>query len=209
MRFHDCATAPSPRRARIFIAEKGLDIETVAVDLTAGEQFGAAFRRLNPRCTVPVLELDDGTAITENAGIAVYLEAICPEPPLLGRDPREKALVAAWNARCEAEGLHAVAECFRNRARGLRDRALTGARAYPQIPELAERGRARTLEFFDTLDQRLAETPYLAGEHFSVADITALCAVDFAAWIKLMPGEEQTHLRRWHAAVSARPSVMG
>ncbi len=207
MKFYDCRTAPSPRRARIFIAEKGIAVETVEVDLAAGEQFSDAFRRLNPRCTVPVLELDDGTAIGENAGIAAYLEAVCPHPPLLGRDPRDKALVAAWNARCEAEGLHAVAECFRNRARGLRDRALTGGRAYPQIPELVERGRLRTLEFFDTLERRLADAPYVAGEHFSVADITALCAVDFAAWIKLEPGDDRPHLRRWHAAVTARPSV--
>ena len=151
--------------------------------------------------------LDDGTTLTENQGIAAYLEAAFPQPPLLGTTPVERGLVANWNARCELEGLWAVAECFRNRSRGLANRAITGPRDFGQIPELAERGRARAEEFLDTLEARLQETPYLAGGFFSMADITALCVVDFAAWIKLSIPDTHTALKRWHAAVGARPSA--
>ena len=166
MKFYDCQTAPSPRRARIFIAEKGLDIETVEVDLGAGEQFTEAFKRLNPRCTVPVLELDDGTAITENIGIATYLEAIAPEPVMMGATATEKALISTWNARVEFEGLMAVAEAFRNRTRGMRNRATTGPTDYAQIPELADRGLQRAREFLAMLDQQLSRHAYIAGDTF-------------------------------------------
>ena len=206
MKFYDCKTAPSPRRARIFIAEKGLAIETVDIDLAGGEQLGEAFRRINPRCTVPVLVLDDGTTLTENQGIAAYLEAAHPAPPLLGRTPRERGLVANWNARVELEGLWAVAECFRNRAKGFKDRALTGPRNVAQIPALAERGLARAEEFLETLNARLEESEFVAGDFYSMADITALCVVDFAAWIKLTVPPTYTDLAAWHARMKARPS---
>ena len=206
MKFYDCSTAPSPRRARIFIAEKNLSVETIEVDLARNEQLSPAFRAVNPRCTVPVLVLDDGTTLTENQGIAAYLDAAFPEPPLLGRSPAERGLVANWNARCELEGLWAVAECFRNRSKGLANRAITGPRDFAQIPELAERGRARAEEFLLTLDERLRESPYLAGEFFSMADITALCVVDFASWIKLTVPDRYTGLLRWRALVGERPS---
>ena len=207
VKFYDCRTAPSPRRARIFIAEKGLDIATVNIDLGAGEQFSDEFTQINPRCTVPVLELDDGTRITENAGIAAYLDAAYPDPPLLGTTPVERALVANWNARVEQEGLWAVAEAFRNQTKGLKNRALTGPKQFVQIPDLVERGRARAAEFFETLDRRLGDAPFLAGAQFSVADITALCVVDFAAWIKLSIGKDQPNLRRWHKEIGARTSA--
>ncbi len=206
MKFYDCSTAPSPRRARIFIAEKKLSVETIEVDLARNEQLSPAFRAVNPRCTVPVLVLDDGTTLTENQGIAAYLDAAFPEPPLLGRSPAERGLVANWNARCELEGLWAVAECFRNRSKGLANRAITGPRDFAQIPELAERGRARAEEFLLTLDERLRDSPYLAGEFFSMADITALCVVDFASWIKLIVPDSYTGLLRWRARVGERPS---
>lgn len=207
MKFYDCQTAPSPRRARIFIAEKGLKLETIQVDLANNEQLGDAFRRINPRCTVPVLLLDDGTALSENQGIAAYLEAAFPDPPLLGRTPRERGLVANWNARVELEGLWAVAECFRNRSKGLKDRALTGPVNFVQIPALVERGYARAQEFLTTLDVRLAESEYVAGNFFSLADITALCVVDFATWVKLSVPEGHLHLQRWHVAMKLRPSA--
>lgn len=207
MKFYDCKTAPSPRRARIFIAEKGLDIETIEVDLGAGEQFGAAFRTLNPRCTVPVLELDDGTPIVENIGIATYLEAAHPEPLLMGATAKDKALIATWNARIEFEGLVPTADAFRNRTKGLKDHAVTGPKSYAQIPELAQRGLDRTRDFFSMLDERLGMSEYIAGESFSLADITALCIVDFAAWVKVKIEEDQTNLNRWYGAVSERPSA--
>ena len=207
LRFYDCSTAPSPRRARIFIAEKALEIDTIEVDLGNGEHLGEEFRRINPHCSVPVLTLDDGTALTENAGIAAFLEHYCPEPPLLGSDSKQIGLTAMWNARIELEGLLPVADAFRNRSKGLKDRAVVGPKNFAQIPALSERGFARAEEFFAMLDSTLAERPYIAGNNFSVADITALCVVDFAAWIKLTPHNDQTNLRRWHAEVSSRPSA--
>ena len=210
MKFYDCKTAPSPRRARIFIAEKGLaqgTIENVEVDLGKQEQLGEAFRKINPRCTVPVLELDDGTCLTENAAIAAYLEALAPDPPLLGRTPEEKGLIANWNARAELEGLWPVADAFRNRTKAMAHRAITGPTNYEQIPELAERGHARGVEFFEVLNARLGESEFLAGDTFSAADITAFVLVDFSAWVKLGPTDAHTHTQRWHASIKQRPSA--
>ena len=206
MKFYDCTPAPSPRRVRVFLAEKGLTLETVQVDLAAGEQYSEAFRGINPRCTVPVLELADGTCLNETLSICSYLESCHPSPPLMGRDALERALVLQWNARIEFEGLMPVAEAFRNRAQAFRDRALTGPRPVAQIPALVERGHHGAEAFFDMLDAHLADSPYVVGSHYSLADITALVAVDFAGWIKLGIGERR-HLQRWHRSVSARPSA--
>jgi glutathione S-transferase len=204
---YDCATAPSPRRARILLAEKGVAFDTVQVDLRQREQLGEAFRRINPLCTVPALRTDDGTVLTDNAGIAAYLEAAFPQPPLLGITPLEKAEIASWNWRIEFEGLLAVAEALRNSAPAMANRALTGPVDYPQIPALAERGLARLQQFFVTLNDRLAGRDFVASERFSLADITAVVAVDFARVVKLKPGEAQPHLLRWRAAMALRPAM--
>jgi len=185
MKFYDCKTAPSPRRVRIFLAEKGIEIPTVQVDLRNGEQLSEAFRKINPRCTVPVLELDDGTCLTDSLAICHYLESRHPEPNLMGRDGREQALVMNWHEQVMTEGFLAAADALRNYARGFAGRALTGPSGYEQIPELAERGRARLEEFMGVLDGRLAESPYVALDRYSVADIGAYVCVDFAGWIKL------------------------
>ncbi|QNL20273.1 glutathione S-transferase [Hyphobacterium sp. CCMP332] len=205
--FYDCLTAPSPRRARIFIAEKGLAIPTVQVDLRHKEQLGEAYKAINPRCTVPALKLPDGRVLGDNASIARYLEEIRPDPPLMGRDPVEKAVVAEWNAIAESDGLLAMAEVIRNSLPGMKGRALTGPKDYDQIPELAERGRARIGNFFELLDRRLSEQAYLGGEAFSVADITAFVVIEFAGWVKLVPDENHSALRSWYEAVSLRPSA--
>lgn len=207
MKFYDCASAPSPRRVRIFMAEKGLTIPTVQVDLRKGEHLGDAFRRLNPACTVPVLELDDGTAISEAVAICRYLEEIHPEPPLLGIDPKDKALVQMWDHRCEIEGFLAVSETFRNEARGLKDHAVTGIEKTAQIPELAARGRLRVGRFFDMLEERLAASPFVAGPRYTMADITARVSVAFSSWIKMEIPPGHAHLRRWFDAVGTRPSA--
>jgi len=204
---YDCATAPSPRRARIFLAEKGVRHDTVAIDLRAGEQLGAAYRQINPQCTVPALRTEDGLVLTDNAAIAAYLEACFPAPALLGSTPEEKAEVASWNWRAEFEGLLAVAEALRNSAPAMANRALPGAVDYAQIPALAERGLARVGQFFDLLDARLAACPFVAGERFSVADITAVVAVDFARIVKQKPGAQHAALLRWRAALAERPSM--
>jgi len=207
MRFYDCLTAPSPRRVRMLIAEKGITIETVQVDLAKGEQLGEAFQKINPQGTVPVLELDDGTRLLDSNSISLYLDAVFPEPNLLGRDPKERAVIAMWHRDMEINGFMAVAECFRNTARGLQGRALTGPINYEQIPALAERGRQRVRRFFSDLDQRLADSAYVAGDRFTVADIAGFIAVDFSRAIKEPVPAEAVHLARWRGAIAARPSA--
>jgi glutathione S-transferase len=204
---YDCATAPSPRRARILLAEKGVPFETVQVDLRQGEQFGDAFRQVNPQCTVPALRTEEGPVLTDNAAIAAYLEARHPEPALLGRTPLEKAEIASWHWRAEFEGLLAVAEALRNASPAMVNRALPGPNDYPQIPELAQRGLARAQQFFAVLDERLKDRDFIAAEGFSLADITAVVAVDFARVVKLRPAEQHAHLRRWRERLGQRPSI--
>jgi glutathione S-transferase len=204
---YDCATAPSPRRARILLAEKGAAHETVQVDLRAGEQLGDAYRRINPQCTVPALRTDEGAILTDNAAIAAYLEARFPQPPLMGETPLEKAEIASWNWRVEFEGLLAIAEALRNSVPAMANRALPGPVDYPQIPELAQRGIARVQQFFVTLNDRLAERDFVAAGRFSIADITAVVAVDFARVVKVKPGEQHPHLQRWRSAMALRPSM--
>lgn len=207
---YDCATAPSPRRARILLAEKGVAHETVQVDLRSGEHLGKAYRQINPQCTVPALRDDDkGLLLTDNAAITAYLEARFPEPPLLGITPMEKAEIASWNWRVEFEGLLSVAEAMRNSAPGLTNRALPGPVDYAQIPELAQRGLAKLQQFFVALNERLADRAFIATERFSVVDITAVVAVDFARAVKVKPDEQQhPHLVRWRAAMALRPSMV-
>ena len=204
---YDCATAPSPRRARILLAEKGIAHATVQVDLRHGEQLGEAFRRINPQCTVPALQTDEGAVLTDNAAITAYLEALQPEPALLGRTPLEKAEIASWNWRIEFEGFLAIAEALRNGSPAMANRALPGPKDYAQIPELAQRGLARAQDFFTALDARLQGREFIAGDSFSVADITAVVAVDFARVVKIRPGEQHPHLQRWRAAMAQRPSM--
>jgi len=205
--FYDCSTAPSPRRARILLAEKNVPHTTVHVDLARGEQLTEAFRAINPQCTVPVLRLDDGTVLTDNAAIAAYLEAGFPDPPLLGRSPVEKAEIASWQWRIEFEGLLAVAEGLRNGSPAMANRALPGPVDFAQIPALAERGILRVRLFFDTLEARLAGRDHVAGEGFSIADITAVVAVDFARIVRVKPGDEHVNLKRWRAKMSERTSM--
>lgn len=209
MKFYDCMTAPSPRQVRMFIAEKGLtdEIETIEVNLREAEQMGDAFRAINPYCTVPVLEADDGTRVFSTAGCCRYLEEAYPEPPLMGRTPAEKAVVADMEWRMEIDGFLAVGEALRNSAPGLKDRALTGPVNYAQIPELAERGRQRVTHYFDTLDAVLDGREFVAGENFSIADITAFCAVSFANRVKFELPDTAGNAHRWFELISARPSA--
>lgn len=207
MKFYDCTTAPSPRRVRIFAAEKGIELDTVQVDLQAGEQFGDAFRALNPDCTVPVLALDDGTCLTEVMGICRYLEALQPDPPLFGASAIEQGLVQDWNSKVEQQGLLAMAEAFRNSVPGLKSRAVTGPVEYEQIPALAERGRQRVLGFLGKLDERLGHSEFVAGPGYSVADITALVFVDFAKRGRITPAAAAPNLERWYSEVAGRPSA--
>ncbi len=206
MTFYDCATAPSPRRARILLAEKGVAFETVQIDLRSGEQMGEAFRAINPQCTVPALATPEGTVLTDNAAIAAYLEAAFPNPPMLGVTPLDKAQIASMNWRMEFEGLLAIAEAMRNSAPAMANRALPGPHNYAQIPELAARGGQRVQHFIDMLDAHLAGREFIAANQLSIADITAVVAVDFARVVRIKPSEQHTNLLRWRAALALRPA---
>lgn len=207
MIFYDCATAPSPRRARMLIAEKRITVETRQIDLRSGEHLQPAFLKINPRGTVPVLVTGEGTVLTENLGIAAYLEAAFPDQPMMGRTPDETGLIWSWTMICEQQGGMAVAEALRNASPAMRDRALPGPIPYAQIPELAERGRARVAAFFDLLEDRLKTRDWLAGDQFSLADLTGFVFVDFARIVKLRLPEGHAATQAWFDRIAARPSA--
>ncbi len=204
--FYDFQRAPSPRRARIVLAEKGIAHEMRPVDLGTAEQLSDAYRAINPACTVPALVLDDGTVLTDNAGIAAWAEAMQPEPPLLGTTPTEKAAVASWNSKIEGECFMAIAEVLRNTSKGMVDRALPGPNNYPQIPELAERGRARLVHFLDRFEEHMQGREWAATGSFSLADITAGVALDFAGWVKVDVNEGRPAVAAWREKLAQRPS---
>ncbi len=207
MLFYDCSTAPNPRRARMFIAEKGLDIETREISIGKGEQLSDDFRAVNPNATVPVLVTDEGSTLTENLGIAAYLEARFPEPPLMGRTPDEKGQVLMWNSIIEQQGGAPVAEALRNTHPAFADRAIPGPVNHAQIPELAQRGSTRVDHFFSFLEQRLSESAFVAGLDFTLADISTFVFVDFARVIKKRIPQENTATLTWFDKVASRPSA--
>ncbi|WP_170332982.1 glutathione S-transferase family protein [Ruegeria arenilitoris] len=207
MLFYDCSTAPNPRRARMFIAEKGLEIETREVSIAKGEQLSDAFKAVNPNATLPVLVTDEDTVLSENLGIAAYLEAQFPEPPLMGRTADEKGLVLMWNSIVEQQGGLPIAEVLRNTHPAFANRAIPGPENHAQIPELAQRGETRVGYFFDLLETRLTDSPYLAGAEFTLADITAFVFVDFARVIKRRIPQENRATLAWFEQVAARPSA--
>jgi glutathione S-transferase len=204
--FYDCSTAPSPRRARILLAEKGIECQTVQIDLRTGEQMGEAYRAINPQCTVPALATPEGMVLTDNAAITAYLEAAYPQPPMLGVTALDKAEIASWNWRMEFEGLLAIAEAMRNSAPAMANRALPGPVDYAQIPELAARGLQRVQHFIDMLDARLSGREFIAADQLSIADITAVVAVDFARVVRVKPSEQHLNLRRWREKLALRPA---
>ena len=207
MQLYDFAMAPNARRVRIFLAEKGIEIEKVNVDLGSREQLRDAYRAVNPRLAVPALVLDDGTVLTESVAICRYLEELHPQPPLFGTDPKDKAIVEMWHRRVELEGMQAVAEAVRNSVEFFAGRALAGPVDFEQIPALAERGMRRVELFQEMLDERLAASEFVAGSRYSVADIAALVSCDFAKVVKKRVGDTTPNLQRWYEAVSSRPSA--
>jgi glutathione S-transferase len=208
LKLYESSASPNARRVRIFLAEKGICVSRIPVDLGAKEQFSEAYGRINPRRVVPTLVLEDGTAIGEVPAILRYLEETHPATPLLGTSPRDKALVTMWDRRMELEGFAAVMETVRNAAAGLKGRAISGTHDYEQIPALVDRGRQRVANFYDDLEARLAEVPFVAGERFSVADITALVTVDFATRALSLPiPDGHAASQHWYASVAARPGA--
>jgi glutathione S-transferase len=208
MKLYQSDASPNSRRVRIFLAEKGVSMPIVPVDLGAKEQFSDAYAAINPRRVVPTLVLEDGTAIAEVPAILRYLEEIHPDPPLLGVTPKAKALVTMWERRVELEGFASVMEAVRNAVPGLKSRAIAGPHDYDQIPALVERSRQRVRNFYADFDTRLAEAPFIAGDEFSAADITAVVTVDFATKAAGLPiAAEHSALKRWYDAVSTRASM--
>jgi glutathione S-transferase len=199
--------SPNSRRVRIFLSEKGLKVPFVAIDLGKGEQHSASYRTINPRRVVPTLVLEDGTAIGEVPAIMRYLDEAFPENPLLGATPKDKALIAMWERRAELEGFAAVMEGVRNKVAGLKGRAIAGPHDYAQIPALVERSVLRVQNFFADLNERLGQTPFISGERYSAADITALVTVDFAKALDLSVPAAHEALNRWYEAVSSRPGA--
>ena len=208
MKLYDFKLAPSPRRVRVFLAEKGLEVPVVQVDLRNLGQFAADFDAINDQHMVPVLELDDGTCIAESMAICRYLEALHPEPPLFGATPVEHGIVEMWNRRVEHGCFLACADAVRNSSPRFEGRALAGFRdGMPQIPALAERGRSRVREFLKYLDAQLAKRDHVALDTFSVADITALVSVDFAFGIGIDDTSGLENLAGWYRRMSSRPSA--
>lgn len=200
MKLYDSTTAPNPRRVRIFLAEKGIALPTVQVDIGTRANLAPDFRAKNPFAQVPVLELDDGTCISESVAICRYFEEIQPEPPLFGVGVREKTLVEMWNRRVELELTNRVFLCFQNTSDFFKGR-LT------QVPDYGVVAKQRAEETLGVLDGILASQRFIAGDRFSIADITALVGLDFARVIKMRPGPELKNLLRWHAEVGGRTSA--
>lgn len=208
MKLYDFKAAPNPRRVAMFIAEKGLDIPRVEVDLGKRAQMDDGYAKVNPYQQIPALELDDGSVLTESTAICLYLEKLHPEPCLMGATPLEQAQILMWDRRMEINGQMPVADAFRNSNPFFEGRAMSGPDNLEQIPALAERGKFRVERFMERLDGFLEGKTYIAGETFSIADITAFVALDFARVIKVRPPAELANLTRWFEAMSARPSAV-
>ena len=200
MKLYDGGRAPNPRRVRIFLAEKAMSLPVEKIDLANLEHKTAEFTALNPLQRVPVLVLDDGTVITESIAICRYIEGLRPEPRLFGRGALEEALVEMWNRRVELNLYQAVSAVFRHTHPAMKD-------LESQVPEWGEANRPRVFDFLGLLDRELKNRLFVAGDHYSIADITALVAVDFMRPAKLIMPEELANLRRWHAQVSERSSA--
>jgi len=209
MKLYDSTLAPNPRRVRIFMAEKDVTCDNVQVDIIKGDNLDPEFLAVNPRGMLPTLVLDDGTVIDETVAICRYLEETYPEPPLMGTDAVSKAHIEARQRHMEFDGLLAAADAFRNSFPGFASRGLPGNSGVVEaIPALVERGKAGMQRFYERLDEALGVSKFVAGEVFSIADITALCVVDFAAGAARLPiPAECGNLKRWYDEMAARPST--
>ncbi len=201
MKLYDSKFAPNPRRARIFLAEKGISVPTEQVDIGAKQHLTPEYAAINPLQRTPALELDDGTIIAELIAICRYFEELQPEPPLFGKGAKEIAAVEMWNRRCELNLFFPVAHVFRHTHPAMKELEV------PQVAEWAEANRPRIAEFLKILDDQLETNEFIAGAHYTVADITALCALDFTKPARVTVPEGLGNLQRWREAVSARPSA--
>jgi glutathione S-transferase len=201
MKLFDGGRAPNPRRVRVFLAEKGIQVPLVPVDMGAMEHREQTVSSRNPLQRLPVLELDDGTVITESVAICRYFEELHPEPALFGRGALGKALVEMWQRRMELNLLGCVAAAFRHIHPAMKEWEV------PQIPEWGEANKPKAIEFLNILDEELANKEFIAGETYSIADITGLVAIDFMKPARIKVPEDCANVLRWHRAVSSRPSA--
>ncbi len=201
MKLYDGGRAPNPRRVRIFLAEKGVTVPTEQIDLGQLQQRSDAYTAINPMQRVPALQLDDGTVIAESIAICRYFEALNPDPPLFGRGALDSALVEMWNRRAELHLLFPVASVFQHLHPAMK------VMVQPQVAEWGEANKPRVMAFLQFLDRELKARPFIAGETYTVADITAMVAVEFMRVSKLAVPDELAHVRRWYDAVAARPSA--
>ena len=201
MKLYDGGRAPNPRRVQIFMAEKGLDIERIQVDIAKLEQKSPEFTQINPLQRLPVLMLDDGTVIAETVAICRYLEELYPDPPLMGTDAKDRAIVEMWQRRVEFGFLMPVGFAFRHQHPG------AAALEQPQVAEWAEINRPKAREFMEFLDAELANRPFVAGERFTIADISAYVAYRFLKPGRIPAPEDLANLQRWYGETAARPSV--
>jgi len=200
MKLYDFTMAPNPRRVRIFLAEKGIEVPLVQVNLASAENRKPEFLAKNPMGTLPVLELDDGTYLAESVAICRYFEELKPQPALLGIDAKDRAIVEMWNRRMELDLFFPVAQAFRNTSDFFKGRI-------PQVPEWGKVCKESALKRLEWLDKELATRQFIAGDRYSIADITALVAVDFGRPTNIRIAPEQKNLARWYQAVSSRPSA--
>lgn len=201
MKLYDGGRAPNPRRVRVFLAEKGISVPIESVDMGALQHRSPEFTQINPMQRLPVLELDDGTRIAESVAICRYFEALQPEPPLFGQGALEMARIEMWNRQIEMDLQTAIAAAFRHlhpAMKGVED---------PQVPAWGEANKPRVMKLLAFLDTELSGRAFIAGDRYSIADISAMICIDFMRWAKLSVPDELTHLRRWYAEVSARPSA--
>ena len=201
MKLYDGGRAPNPRRVTVFLAEKGIEVEKVPVDMGQLGHKSEEITRLNPLQRLPVLVLDDGTAISETVAICRYFEELHPEPPLMGTDAKDKAIVEMWNRRVELIFLSAVANAFRHTHPAMKEWEV------PQLPEWGEINRPKALAFLEMLDKELADREFIAGDRYTIADITGMIGIDFMKPARIERPEHLTNVMRWYQAVSSRPSA--
>jgi glutathione S-transferase len=192
MKLYDSGRAPNPRRTRIFLAEKGINVPTEQVDMLKGEHRTPQYTAINPLQRMPALVLDDGTVLTESIAICRYFEALHPEPPLFGVGTKDIAMVEMWQRRCELHLFFSIAHVFRHTHPAMKELEV------PQVPAWAEANRPRILDYLRVLDEQLAKNEFIAGKRYTV---------DFMKPARVAVPEELTNVKRWHAEVSARPSA--
>ena len=201
MKLFDGGKAPNPRRVRVFLAEKGIEVPLAPVDMGAMGHRAPEIAERNPLRRLPVLELDDGTIITESVAICRYFEETNPEPPLFGTGALGRARVEEWQRRLELNLMMPVAHAFRHVHPAMKEWEV------PQIAEWGEANKPKALDFLALLDRELAGREFAAGDAYSIADITGLIAIDFMKPARIAVPEELAHVRRWHSALAARPSA--